>query len=141
MLKLLILLFISSNAQAQTEVLTDTQARQDELSRLAPGVYNSVADDVYVKLYLARLVRSRLEVNEQKQRNAFFSKRFERMKKLINQRAVSLEEYEEAESQLNAGLMREEQLKARVTEMRTMFDITIDRISVGLDMPICAEIP
>lgn len=116
-------------------------ARQDEISRVDRFLFNSIADDVYVQLYLTRLVRSKMGVIEQEAAVQYALNNLKRMKLLYERNAVSKDELEMGQRDYDAQSAKLDQIKARVEEMRAMFNIAVDRVSVGLDMPICSEIP
>jgi len=101
---------------------------------------DSILNDVYVKLYLARLRRAKLVIEREKQELGVVIKRRDRAEVLYRKQAMSAEELEEKRKQVEVAAIRIQEAEAEAEEAETFVDIAVSRISIGLEMPICAEI-
>lgn len=101
---------------------------------------SSILNDVYVKLYLARLRRARLGIERQKQELSTSMKKRDRAETLYTKQALSAEELEERRKEVEVASIAVQEAEAYAEEAQTFVDIAVSRISIGLEMPICAEI-
>jgi hypothetical protein len=122
--------------------LADTAARTEmpviHYNQLQPT--DSVLNDVYVKLYLARLRGAKLAIEREKQELAVAMKRRDRAESLYHTNAVPAEQLEEERKLVEVASIRVQEAEASAEEAETFVDIAVSRISIGLEMPICAEI-
>jgi len=101
---------------------------------------DSVLNDVYVQLYLARQRRAKLAVERTKQELVVATKKRDRAEALHRANAISAEELEEKRAGVEVAAIRVQETEASADEATTFVDIAVSRISIGLEMPICAEI-
>jgi hypothetical protein len=101
---------------------------------------DSVLNDVYVKLYLARFRRAKLAIEREKQELITMVKWRDRAEALYRSHAVSAEELEDKRKLVEIAAIRVQEAEASAEEAETFVDIAVSRISIGLEMPICAEI-
>ncbi|MDA9951597.1 hypothetical protein N9D31_03375 [Oligoflexaceae bacterium] len=137
-----VILFLSNSLLGQ-DIASDGEieaAKSSEISQLKPGLYSAVADDVYVELYLARIVKARMDLKQEQASLKLYQTSADRQRRLVEQRATSRQEYDEALSRLQNSKARILALKSIIAEKRAMFNIAIDRVTIGLDMPICADV-
>jgi hypothetical protein len=108
------------------------------LSEVGPG--SSLLQDPYVRLYLARLQKAKLEIESSKQRLLVALKQRERLEMLYARNAVSAQELEEIRRDAELAQISVQQAQVEAVEAEVFVDIALSRISLGLEMPICAEI-
>lgn len=101
---------------------------------------DSILNDVYVKLYLARLRRAKLVIEREKQELTVAIKKRDRAEVLYRRDALAAEELEEMRKNVEVAAIRIQEAQASAEESETFVDIAVSRISIGLEMPICAEI-
>ncbi len=99
-----------------------------------------IFEDIYVQLYKTRV--GRIESRQAGLQANFdtLTKRWDRHKKLVETNAVSQEEYETAERDAIVARAQLEVLRADLKEAEAMLNIAIDRVMLGLAMPICPEV-
>jgi len=104
------------------------------------GNGEAILTDPYVRLYLARLQRAKIAVEKTKQELGLSVKRRERLELLFDRNAVSAEELEIARRDVEVHSLSVQEAEASAEEAEIFVDIALSRISIGLEMPICAEI-
>jgi phage gp46-like protein len=101
---------------------------------------DSILEDVYVRLYLSRLRRAKLIIEREKQNLSVSIKQRERAESLYLQNAMSAQEMEGIRRDVEVNAIRVEEAQAMADEAQAFVDIAVSRISIGLEMPICAEL-
>jgi len=96
-------------------------------------------EDVYIRLYRYRLERQRILVEQRRQDLAIKIAMRQRREKLYETNAISAEELEAARRDVELAALQVEEQRASVFEAEAMLEIATDRVSLGLDMPICVE--
>lgn len=131
-------LFTGANAFAQSQ----PQARVDMplVRHTSLNSNSSILNDVYVKLYLARLRRATLVIERIKQELLLSIKKRDRAEILYSRNATSADDLEERRRDAEIFTIRVQEAEADAEEAETFVDIAVSRISIGLEMPICAEI-
>ena len=99
-----------------------------------------IINDVYVRLYRTRLAREKstlVGLRSVLQNRLQVRQRTER---LYYSNAVSAEETEKARADVEVAAAAVQEAQDMIAEAEVMLDIAVDRISLGLDMPICAQL-
>jgi hypothetical protein len=104
------------------------------------GSGEAILNDPYVKLYLARLQRAKIVIEKAKQELALSVKHRSRAEVLHEKNALSSEELEIARRDVEVHSLSVQEAEASADEAEIFVDIALSRISIGLEMPICAEI-
>lgn len=111
---------------------------QRRFDDVRPG--DDLLNDVYVRLYLARFQRQKTEIESAKVILAESQRRREREEYLLNQSASSPQEVDIVRREVDANALRVQVAEAQAEEAKSFLDIAVTRISLGLEMPICAEL-
>ncbi len=90
----------------------------------------------YVMLYRSRLAGTQAMVLRSIAESKFEEARVERLKKLFNTRACSLEELQEGEMRLEVAKENILMSRALVEESEALLAVALERIRNGQDMPI-----
>lgn len=98
-----------------------------------------ILNDIYVRLYLARLSKAKFVVASQNQELGNLTKHRDRLETLFVKKNVSAQEVDDSRKAVEVAYLRMQEALAAQKEAETFVDIAISRISVGLEMPICAE--
>lgn len=124
---------------------------QDPLPASQPRIANTnfenldetdpILDDIYVKLYHARMMKVKAKIGSKKATLSMLESRVDRSRRLLPSGAVSAEEHELRVQDLEVTRYAIDQLESELKEAESMLNIAIDRISLGLSMPICPDIP
>ena len=109
-----------------------------DYTRLSPS--DPIFEDLYVQLYLARVEQQRLEIEKHRQDLGVNVANRERMERLYVRDAVSASELESARRDAEVSALNVSQSQARLRESEALLNIAIDRVSIGLEMPICATL-
>jgi len=130
-------IFASANA-----IASDSNPRPNlpQVRLKDTGSGEAILNDPYVKLYLARLQRAKIVVEKAKQELALSLKHRGRAEVLHEKRALSSEELEIARRDVEVHALSVQEAEASADEAEIFVDIALSRISIGLEMPICAEI-
>jgi len=125
-------------------------ARADETPRVPVGTpvvslndvgpESSLLQDPYVRLYLARLQSARLDIERAKQNLSVALKTRDRYERLFVSNAVSAQELEDGRRDAEVANINLQAAKVAAEEAAVFVDIALSRISIGLEMPICAQI-
>jgi hypothetical protein len=100
----------------------------------------SILEDIYVKIYLARLRTSQVRVERIKQELLLTTRRRDRAEYLYRNNAISAQEVEIIRTEVEVDALRVREAEAISEEDQTFVDVAISRISLGQEMPICAEL-
>lgn len=101
---------------------------------------DTIEDDLYVGLYAARRDRQQAKLAQQKAELELAQLEFSRTAILLQKNAASKSEYDIANRNLKLAQAIVLEIEAGVKEAQVLYQIAKDRVSAGLDMPICAEL-
>ncbi len=101
---------------------------------------DSLFNDLYVQLYLARYQRRQFEVGVQKQDLQRALSHRQRMESLYQVSSVATEELETARRNADVAALRVREAESSMREAEVLLNIAVNSISLGLEMPICAEL-
>lgn len=104
---------------------------------LPPAGEVDVTKNAYYQLYLTRVDMAKAEVDKQKASNAYSLAKYERSRILYQRNAMSLEEYQQSQADWQVGVATYQQDIIKVAEAEAILKITIGRVRMGLEMPIC----
>jgi len=99
----------------------------------------SIQEDIYVKLYRFRLERRKAIAAQQEQELSLAIKKRERREILYTRNAASAEELEDSRRDTEVAALKLGEFQAQVREAEALLQIAIDRVNLGLEVPICAE--
>jgi hypothetical protein len=102
-----------------------------------PALANDLKTNPYYELYATRVEMAKANVDKQNAQLAYFTSREEMYKRLYAQNAASRDEYMESVSLHNLSVAELEEDTIRVLEANALLNITVARVSNGLEMPIC----
>ena len=111
------------------------------LGVLPTNAFGDIFDNVYYKLYQTRLEIA--EISAKKQLVSLEKDKIElrRHRTLFEKEVISAQEFENYKLIYDLSVLSLEDLKAKKSEAKAMLDIVIDRVQLGLDMPICPNVP
>ncbi len=133
LIKLLVIAMFAMSGLAQAE-----NPPTPRLSELSPN--DSILKDVYVRLYLTRLQLAKLTVERTKAELQVSYKIRDRREILYKKQAVTAEELELARRDVEIAAIAVQQAEINAAEAEIFVDLAISRVSLGLEMPICAQI-
>lgn len=101
---------------------------------------DSLLNDVYVRLYMTRYKKSKLQIEIAKVQLSEAIRRRDRMEPLYQSHAVSAEELDTVRKEVDVAALAVQGRENEAEESKTFLDIAVTRISLGLEMPICAQL-
>ncbi len=118
----------------------DSALALDEAEANPPATSDPIFDDVYVRLYLQRVQRAKVQTEMQRERLKLKRLQRDRRETLYKKNAVSAQELDQARGAVEAAALAVVEYEALTSAQEAMLDIAVDRVSLGLGMPICVEL-
>ena len=95
------------------------------------------SSNVYVRLYQTRLEYALGEVSKRTQELKYELIQLKRYEHLYQRKASSAAEFETAQRSAKVAELTLQNAKVQADEAKVMLDIAIERVALGLEMPIC----